>query len=409
MLVWIHGGSLKFGTGSDALYDGATFARDGVVTVTLNYRLHPAGFLWVGDRPGSGAFGLLDQIAALEWVHDNIAAFGGDPGSGHRRRGVGRRAQRRAAAGGAAVPAACSGGRSCRAARRRRTCRSRQAEVIGREVLRRLGIDRADDEALAAIDSAALLAASRDGGAARWSASSPPRGVRPTLMSLATRVHQPCPPTAATSSRSARSTPSPAGPPAASTCSSAPRSTRRRCSRRPSREAAPAVAEAAFGADRAAAAMAAYRRGSPGGTELEARTRLLTDTLFRIPAIRLAEAAQRAPPRCTCTCSPGDRRRPGAALGAFHGLDLPFMWNRLDAVAGRSRSWPAGRSRPGSRPRCTAPGPSSSAPDRRGTPTCRNGPPTTPTRRATMLLDDASRVVDDPLGEERRLWDGVRF
>ncbi len=57
VLVWIHGGSLKFGTGSDALYDGATFARDGIVTVTFNYRLHPAGFLWVGDRPGSGAFG----------------------------------------------------------------------------------------------------------------------------------------------------------------------------------------------------------------------------------------------------------------------------------------------------------------------------------------------------------------
>ena len=54
VLVWIHGGSLKFGTGSDALYDGATFARDGVVAVTFNYRLHAAGFLYVGDRPGSG-------------------------------------------------------------------------------------------------------------------------------------------------------------------------------------------------------------------------------------------------------------------------------------------------------------------------------------------------------------------
>ena len=79
VLVWIHGGSLKFGAGSDELYDGSTFARDGVVTVTLNYRLHPAGYLYVPGRPGAGAFGLLDQIAALEWVRDNIAAFGGDP------------------------------------------------------------------------------------------------------------------------------------------------------------------------------------------------------------------------------------------------------------------------------------------------------------------------------------------
>ena len=79
VFVWIHGGSLKTGTGADALYDGARFARDGVVTVTINYRLHAAGYLYVSGRPGAGAFGLLDQIAALEWVRDNIAAFGGDP------------------------------------------------------------------------------------------------------------------------------------------------------------------------------------------------------------------------------------------------------------------------------------------------------------------------------------------
>ena len=79
VFVWIHGGSLKTGTGADALYDGTRFARDGVVTVTIDYRLHAAGYLYVSGRPGAGAFGLLDQIAALEWVRDNIAAFGGDP------------------------------------------------------------------------------------------------------------------------------------------------------------------------------------------------------------------------------------------------------------------------------------------------------------------------------------------
>ena len=95
--------------GADAVYDGATFARDGIVAVTLNYRLHPAGYLFVGDRPGSGAFGLLDQIAVLEWVQENIAAFGGDPDAVTDRRRVGRRPQRRPAArraGGArALPA----------------------------------------------------------------------------------------------------------------------------------------------------------------------------------------------------------------------------------------------------------------------------------------------------------------
>ena len=79
VLVWIHGGAFVIGSGSDSLYDGATFARDGVVTVTVNYRLGAAGFHHTG-RDGSGAFGILDQIAALEWVQENIASFGGDPG-----------------------------------------------------------------------------------------------------------------------------------------------------------------------------------------------------------------------------------------------------------------------------------------------------------------------------------------
>ena len=79
VLVWIHGGTFKWGAGSSPLFDGATFAGNGVVTVTLNYRLGASGFLYVGDRPGSGNFGILDQIAALQWVQDNIAAFGGDP------------------------------------------------------------------------------------------------------------------------------------------------------------------------------------------------------------------------------------------------------------------------------------------------------------------------------------------
>ena len=130
VLVWIHGGSLKFGTGSDLLYDGATFARDGIVTVTFNYRLHPAGFLWVGDRPGSGAFGLLDQIAALEWVHDNVTAFGGDP---DRVTVAGESAGAHSIGSLLAAPRAqgSSGGRSCRAARQRSSCPSGSARWSG--------------------------------------------------------------------------------------------------------------------------------------------------------------------------------------------------------------------------------------------------------------------------------------
>ncbi|MFI9625592.1 carboxylesterase/lipase family protein [Streptomyces sp. NPDC052042] len=78
VLVWIHGGSLLRGSSALPLYDGAAFARDGVVFVSVNYRLGIEGFGVFPDAPANR--GLLDQIAALTWVRDNIAAFGGDPG-----------------------------------------------------------------------------------------------------------------------------------------------------------------------------------------------------------------------------------------------------------------------------------------------------------------------------------------
>ena len=78
VLVWIHGGMFRKGSGSEAGYRGTSFARDGVVCVTINYRLAAEGFLYLDD--GTANLGLLDQVAALEWVQRNIAAFGGDPG-----------------------------------------------------------------------------------------------------------------------------------------------------------------------------------------------------------------------------------------------------------------------------------------------------------------------------------------
>jgi para-nitrobenzyl esterase len=82
-MVWVHGGSHR--TGAGWVYDGQNFARDGVVVVSINYRLgalgyfaHPALTRAAGGQP-TGNFGLMDQVAALRWVQKNIAAFGGDP------------------------------------------------------------------------------------------------------------------------------------------------------------------------------------------------------------------------------------------------------------------------------------------------------------------------------------------
>jgi len=85
VMVWIHGGSNVIGSGGEPAYDGAALARKGVVVVTINYRLGVLGFFahpeLTRESPhhASGNYGLLDQIAALQWVQQNIARFGGDP------------------------------------------------------------------------------------------------------------------------------------------------------------------------------------------------------------------------------------------------------------------------------------------------------------------------------------------
>lgn len=81
VIVYIHGGAYSSGSGSSPLYDGATLCRRGdVVVVTLNHRLSLFGYLYLPEFPDSGNAGMLDLVLALHWVRDNIAQFGGDPG-----------------------------------------------------------------------------------------------------------------------------------------------------------------------------------------------------------------------------------------------------------------------------------------------------------------------------------------
>jgi para-nitrobenzyl esterase len=85
VMVWIHGGAFSIGSGSSPMYEGSVLAqRNDVVVVTVNYRLNLLGFLNLkeatgGKIPATGNEGLLDQVAALKWVQEHIAAFGGDP------------------------------------------------------------------------------------------------------------------------------------------------------------------------------------------------------------------------------------------------------------------------------------------------------------------------------------------
>lgn len=82
VIVWIHGGALRFGSGGLPIYDGSALAQQGAVVVTMNYRLGALGFFAHPALASEGKvanFGLLDQIAALRWVRHNVARFGGDP------------------------------------------------------------------------------------------------------------------------------------------------------------------------------------------------------------------------------------------------------------------------------------------------------------------------------------------
>jgi para-nitrobenzyl esterase len=85
VLVWIYGGGFSFGSNSTPTHNGEHLARKGVVLVTVNYRVGPFGFLAhpeltaESEHKASGNYGLMDQMAGLKWVRENIAAFGGDP------------------------------------------------------------------------------------------------------------------------------------------------------------------------------------------------------------------------------------------------------------------------------------------------------------------------------------------
>ena len=85
VMVWLHGGGFSTGSGSGRILDGTNLARTGdVVVVTINHRLNVFGFTYLGEALGSdfalsGGVGMLDIVAALQWVRDNIDRFGGDP------------------------------------------------------------------------------------------------------------------------------------------------------------------------------------------------------------------------------------------------------------------------------------------------------------------------------------------
>ena len=177
VMVWLHGGAFGYGSGNRAVTDGSNLARRGdVVVVSVNHRLNVFGFLHLADIGGSvwahsGNAGMLDIVAALRWVRDNIAVFGGDPGNVTifgESGGGGKVSVLLAmpAARGLFHRAVIQSGAAIRVSTRQR------ANALAEAVLKDLGIGDNECERLQSVPAERLLAAlapaSRAVGRSRW-------------------------------------------------------------------------------------------------------------------------------------------------------------------------------------------------------------------------------------------------
>ena len=395
VLVWIHGGAFVIGSGSDSLYDGASFARDGVVTVTINYRLGAAGFHHVGaGQPGSGAFGVLDQIAALEWVQENIASFGGDP---NRVTIAGE------SAGGMSV-GTLLGAPGAKGLFRRAIPQSgaahhsmseHSAALIASQLQAALGVDPAD------VTDEQLIAAQQQVGAEIQATRNPakfgPEAASSTMGWIPMSGGDVLPQRAidAIASGSAKDIDVLIG-----TCRDefmlflgiAPELLGLDDSM------TGPMFDMVFGAQ-GATALETYRGNRAGAPAAELLGALQTDQMFRIPAVRLTEAQVQNKSRTYAYVMSWESPAFGGRIKAGHALDLPFMWDNVrDPMAKRLIGDDA---------------PQALADEMHGAWVrfITDGDPGWPaydlTARTTRDFGGATTLVDDPLGDERALWDGI--
>ncbi|TWF82256.1 carboxylesterase 2/para-nitrobenzyl esterase [Pseudonocardia hierapolitana] len=395
VMVWITGGFFEFGFG--ASYDGRRFARDGVVCVTFNYRAGAEGFLDLGD--GLANVGLLDQVAALEWVRDNIATFGGDPGNvtvfGEsagamsiatllampRAQGLFRRAILQSGAANAVTPTAA-------------------AQRIARGLAARLGVPPTRD-AIAAVPVERLLQAQEElkvdleADRGRWGPEVAAGGL-PWQPSVDGDVVPDRPIDRITAGAGAGidlivGTNVDEGRVSLVATGMADRIPV---------EAVTATA-ATFGLP-ADIAVAAYRAVHPDGGNGDLLAALQTDGFWRVPALRLADAHADAPAATYMYEFAWRSPAFGGLLGACHGLEIAFVFDTLDPSF-RPMLGPALGDHP--------PQQLADAMHAAWVGFATSGDPGWPRydlpRRATMRFDTTSEVVDDPRAAERELWDGV--
>lgn len=381
VMVWLHGGSFANGSANSSGYRGHTFARDGVVFVGVNYRLGPDGFLHLPGAPDNR--GLLDQIAALEWVRENIAAFGGDP---DRVSVFGESAG--AMAIGLLLAEPRARGLFRRAALQSGAChhfvRPDTARRIGERMARRLGVPHTA-EAFAAVPLPELI------DAQAWLRTDYATKPDPAVWgdaALNGMVFEPVTDGLALP-----------GPDLGVDLLVGSNREENRLFMVPTgrfdtiTEDRARRGAAAYGMD--LAGYAARRPGASPGALLDA---VGTDWFYRIPALRLAEAV------------PGTHvyefawRSPqfDGELGACHALELGFVFDLVDdpdylPMAGKDAPADLARTMHGAWVAFATDGdPGWAAYDPAG-------------KRTTMVFDaGACRPQDDPRAAERELWQGVR-
>ena len=396
VMVWIPGGMFEFhGTGASPLYDGSRFARDGIVCVTINYRVGAEGFLYLGD--GIANLGLLDQIAALEWVQENIAAFGGDPanvtlfGESAGGMSVGTllsvpRAeglfQRAIAQSGAAHNASSAA----------------SARLVGLRLAEKLGVE-ATRAAIAAVPVARLLAAQAELRAdliahpdpERWGTEVvaamlpwqpvvdgdviPARPIDRIVAGAAAGIDL----IVGTNADEHRLFLVPFG-----------------MIERTTEEALIAVV-AAYGLS-VETALTTYRAAHPGASAGDLLAAVQTDWYWRIPAIRLADAHAKSTSATYMYEFAWRSPQFNGLLGACHSLEIPFVFDTLGNAT--EPLW-------GTDPSQQLADTMHAAWVAFATSGDCGWPKYDLRRRATMRFDTTSEVVNDPRSAERAMWEGV--
>ncbi len=394
VMVWIPGG--MFEAGSGASYDGSRFARDGVVCVTINYRVGAEGFLYLPD--GDANLGLLDQIAALEWVRDNIAAFGGNSGNvtifgqSAGAMSVGTLLSMPRAEGLFQRAIAQSGGAH-------QAMSAEAARKVAGQLAGRLGVE-ATREAIAALPVGRLLQAQAELKADLMAHPDPERWGNEVVLDVL--PWEPVIDGDVVPTRPIDRIVAGAGADVDLMAGATTEEWNFFLVPNGAIEQIPAEALtgaiAAYGLP-VGATLATYRTARPGAGAGDLLSAIQSDRLFRIPVLRLAEAHAQSSSATYMYEFAWRSPQFGGRLGACHGAEIAFVFDALGD---------------GTEP-LAGPNPPQRLADTMHAAWvafAKNGNPGWPrydlTRRATMRFDTRSEVVDDPRSTERMLWEGVR-